>query len=86
MGYGILGMLLRGKRPWREIKNYARDRGMTWYNDRVDWLGGFPYEYASLEEIITYLEARGFVCERVKANDGVGCNQYLFLRKREHAE
>jgi SAM-dependent methyltransferase len=37
--------LVTGKNPKQQ------ERGMDFYYDVVDWVGGFPYEYASREEI-----------------------------------
>ncbi|GAB1446102.1 class I SAM-dependent methyltransferase [Flammeovirgaceae bacterium] len=83
MAYGILGMIIRGRNPYKAIREYRSNRGMTWYNDRIDWLGGYPYEYASVEEIVSYYGARGFLCKNIKARDGIGCNEFLFVNSKE---
>ena len=44
-----------------------RERGMSARRDRTDWIGGFPYEFATLESLVTYLEARGFTAETTRA-------------------
>lgn len=63
------------------IKNYKSSRGMNWWTDVKDWLGGFPYEYATREEITEFCEKRGFKLEKTLPNDGTGCNQFLFSKK-----
>ena len=40
--------ILKGKR----IKNYKKERGMDLFYDAVDWLGGFPYQSATKNNII----------------------------------
>lgn len=37
-----------------------KTRGMSIFHDVVDWLGGYPYEYATFEEIKGYVENLGF--------------------------
>lgn len=35
-------------------------RGMSLFYNMIDWLGGYPYEFASFEEIKNFVEGRGF--------------------------
>jgi 2-polyprenyl-3-methyl-5-hydroxy-6-metoxy-1,4-benzoquinol methylase len=35
-------------------------RGMSLFYNIIDWLGGFPYEYASFEEVKGFVEELGF--------------------------
>ena len=58
------------------------DRGMDFYYNVVDWVGGYPYEYATRAEVIHYLEARKFAL-RISAPADVptGCNEYVFVRQ-----
>jgi len=58
--------------------NKKRGRGMTVYNDIVDWFGGLPYEVASKEEIINYCLNLGL--KLMKLNDKEACIVYLFKR------
>ena len=64
----------------------AQDRGMVWFNDSLDWLGGYPYESATKEEIISYLEVKGFRILKAKNTKpsigifGSGCAEYLFTK------
>lgn len=65
-----------GRNPFR------KDRGMDFYHDVVDWIGGFPYECAKAEEISTKLEALNFELERlIPAAIPTGCNQFVFRRR-----
>jgi len=38
----------------------SRKRGMSIFYDAQDWLGGYPYEYATFEEIKKIMEGLGF--------------------------
>jgi 2-polyprenyl-6-hydroxyphenyl methylase/3-demethylubiquinone-9 3-methyltransferase len=66
----------KGQNPfgWNE----RIERGMTIYHDIVDWLGGLPYEVASVEEVTAYLEKKGFTSLRIKEVSEGGCSIYLF--------
>jgi len=62
--------------PWHKT------RGMDFYYDLVDWLGGYPYEYASSEEIVNYIVPQGFsLIKSIPAAVPTGCNEFLFMRK-----
>jgi 2-polyprenyl-3-methyl-5-hydroxy-6-metoxy-1,4-benzoquinol methylase len=54
-------------------------RGMDFFYDVIDWVGGYPYEYATAVEIIGVLRVLGFEPERVIAAEvPTGCNQFIF--------
>ncbi len=60
-----------------------RDRGMDFYYDVVDWVGGYPYEYASAEYVVAWLEELGLSCSsRRSPRVPTGCNELVF-RKRQ---
>jgi 2-polyprenyl-6-hydroxyphenyl methylase/3-demethylubiquinone-9 3-methyltransferase len=72
----IAKFLVTGKNPFARKK-----RGMTFYYDVIDWVGGYPYEYASKNEIVNYVEAKGFKLQKfVKASVPTGCNEYVFIK------
>ncbi len=51
-----------------------------WY-DIVDWVGGYPYETATPDEIFDFYRARGFSLRRLKSGGvGLGCNEFVFER------
>ena len=63
------------------LRHPFRDRrGMSTWHDAIDWLGGYPYEYASADEVTTFLSARGFDQLVVKPASGNGCSEYAFRR------
>jgi len=57
-------------------------RGMDFYFDVIDWVGGYPYEYASHEEVLTMVEPMGFTCTRfIPSQVPTGCNEFVFRRR-----
>lgn len=57
------------------------ERGMDFYYDVVDWVGGYPYEYASRAEVVAEVEALGFtVARQIPARVPTGCNEFVFQR------
>ena len=59
---------------------YREKRGMSRWRDIIDWVGGYPYEVATADEVIDYFEARGFSPRTVWRDNGLGCNQFVFER------
>jgi 2-polyprenyl-6-hydroxyphenyl methylase/3-demethylubiquinone-9 3-methyltransferase len=81
--YWLLACLRNRQNPVREAREYRSSRGMALRTDLVDWLGGYPYEYATAREIVDYCEnSCGLRCKRVipTPGDGTGNNQFVFER------
>jgi 2-polyprenyl-6-hydroxyphenyl methylase/3-demethylubiquinone-9 3-methyltransferase len=58
-----------------------KERGMDFWYDVIDWIGGYPYEYASTTEVTAFVEALGFRLERVRSPRApTGNNEYIFRR------
>jgi 2-polyprenyl-6-hydroxyphenyl methylase/3-demethylubiquinone-9 3-methyltransferase len=70
------GYLMLFKNPFSYINNYQRNRGMDFFTDVRDWLGGYPYEFATLEELINYFGDKGFTTRKVKESV-LGCHELL---------
>lgn len=68
--------LRRGSNPfaWNERKA----RGMDTWHDIIDWLGGLPYEVASVDEVVTTVQARGFALKQVEPAPEGSCHVFLF--------
>lgn len=61
-----------------------KKRGMDFYYDVVDWVGGYPYEYASAEEVQSIMRDSGFECVRHRAPQVLtGCNEFLFRKAQK---
>jgi 2-polyprenyl-6-hydroxyphenyl methylase/3-demethylubiquinone-9 3-methyltransferase len=77
---------LRGKNPM-VIFRESLARGMNLSHDVHDWLGGYPYETATAEELNSRICALGFTEERsFRIPDsigllGSGCHEFVFLRR-----
>ncbi len=70
--------VLRGRpgATWREVK---RMRGMGPWRDVVDWVGGYPFEVATPEQIFQFFRSRGYTLERLRTcAGGLGCNEFVF--------
>jgi len=60
------------------------DRGMSRWRDIVDWVGGYPYEAASPEQIFEFYQARGLRLVTLRCGGvGLGCNEFVFVREPE---
>lgn len=58
-----------------------KERGMSFWYDVIDWMGGYPYEYASTQEIESFVAGLGFTSQRtVPATTPTGCNEFVFLK------
>jgi 2-polyprenyl-6-hydroxyphenyl methylase/3-demethylubiquinone-9 3-methyltransferase len=65
-------------RTWTE---YRSRRGMNRWHDIIDWVGGYPYEFATPDQIFDFYRARGFTLTRLKCGGvGLGCNEFVFDR------
>ena len=77
----------------RNIRGYVRrwtcweKRGMSRWHDIVDWVGGYPFEVATPDEVAAFCGARGY--ELVRLTDvggGIGCNEFVLRRAAERHE
>ncbi len=55
------------------------DRGMSFWHDIVDWIGGFPFEVASPDAIAVLYRRRGFRLSQLKTTTRNGCNEFVFV-------
>ncbi len=61
---------------WTRYKN---GRGMNRWHDIIDWVGGYPYEVATVDEVFEFYKARGFHLTKVTTGGvGLGCNEFVF--------
>ena len=70
---------LRG-RPFQTFRDYGKNqRGMSFWQDLIDWVGGYPFEVSKPEQIFDFYRERGFVLTRLLTCGGtLGCNQFVF--------
>ncbi len=80
----LAAFLVTLRNPFREIRRYRGKRGMSWWYDLVDWVGGYPYEFASSGEMFSFCHGElGLQLERLHSTSSLGCNEFLFLRPRD---
>jgi hypothetical protein len=78
-----------GRNPFGYVFNYHnRTRGMSFHHDIHDWLGGYPYESASPDELAGFMAQHGLSIERsfqrpaaVKGFFGSHCDELVARRK-----
>ena len=75
--------LIRFRNPF--LRHIGDDRGMKFWTDVIDWVGGYPFEVASPEKVVTHLRQEGFSLVRQKlAGRRHGCNEFIFQRMIFH--
>jgi 2-polyprenyl-6-hydroxyphenyl methylase/3-demethylubiquinone-9 3-methyltransferase len=73
---------LKPQNYFRSWTSYKSGRGMSRWHDIIDWVGGYPYEVATPDEIFEFYKARGFSLTKVKTGGvGLGCNEFVFQKK-----
>ncbi|MBA3735469.1 MAG: methyltransferase domain-containing protein [Actinobacteria bacterium] len=78
--FGLLGaVLFKARRnPIEYVRAYGRrSRGMSFWRDVEDWLGGLPFEWTEPPRLIAFVRARGFEVDRVVTRPPGGNNEYL---------
>ncbi|HEX8135980.1 MAG TPA: class I SAM-dependent methyltransferase [Pyrinomonadaceae bacterium] len=79
---GLTKDLLRGRSPLARYAEYKKSRGMSIVHDWIDWLGGYPFEVARPEEILSFYRERGFSLEKmITCGGGLGNNQFVFAKR-----
>jgi 2-polyprenyl-6-hydroxyphenyl methylase/3-demethylubiquinone-9 3-methyltransferase len=54
---------------------------MNRWHDIIDWVGGYPYEVATVDQIFDFYKERGFTLSKVTSGGvGLGCNEFVFER------
>ncbi|MCP5143952.1 MAG: class I SAM-dependent methyltransferase [Gammaproteobacteria bacterium] len=65
---------------WRDY-SVTSTRGMSKWHDWIDWIGGYPYERATVEQMVDFYGKDGFRLEElVDRSSGYGCNEFVFDR------
>jgi hypothetical protein len=70
-------------RPYEYLRQWwakdGRERGMSRWHDMLDWVGGFPFEVASPDEVFEFCRAHGFELVSLRTVGGShGCNEFVF--------
>lgn len=84
MVYFFAGVIYAAKFAVTRRNPMEKQRGMKFFYDVVDWVGGYPYEYASRDEIERFVEGLGFRTKKfVPAEVPTGCNEFVFEKTAE---
>ena len=66
----------------RPYFNYKKKRGMNPFIDWTDWVGGYPFEVATPDEIIEFLGKRKFSLIKSVTISSLGCNEFVFNKNK----
>lgn len=91
IGKTRVACVVKGRKFDDLVRSYSEDaasRGMDFYRDVDDWLGGYPYESITPSECRAFMRGLGFELVREKALvQGIswatssGCDEWLFERR-----
>jgi SAM-dependent methyltransferase len=82
----VLDVLVLHKSPLKRYEEYRSLRGMSFYTDLVDWVGGYPFEVAKPEAIFDFFRLKGFELIKLKTVGGRnGNNEFVFANLRTHS-
>ncbi|WP_374012385.1 class I SAM-dependent methyltransferase [Pseudoxanthomonas koreensis] len=80
---------LTGRDHAAYVRDYGRGRGMDYFNDVHDWMGGYPYESISPQHCRQHFEQLGFVVQHdfsvapksvLSGLMGSGCDEFAFRK------
>ena len=56
-------------------------RGMIFWYDYLDWLGGYPFEVAKPTSVINFFNNKKFFLKKlINTNGKLGCNEFVFQK------
>jgi 2-polyprenyl-3-methyl-5-hydroxy-6-metoxy-1,4-benzoquinol methylase len=79
----MIGDLIRFRNPlpFKRWTDYKHNRGMSRWHDLVDWVGGYPFEVATPEDVFDFCRRQGFQLLKLKTcGGGLGCNEFVFRK------
>jgi 2-polyprenyl-6-hydroxyphenyl methylase/3-demethylubiquinone-9 3-methyltransferase len=81
-GITATAQVLRGRSVLAEIRERHAERGMDYWRDLEDWVGGYPYECARPAQVEAFVGELGFELKASRTRNTIASvNEYLFLRK-----
>ncbi|MEO6722075.1 MAG: class I SAM-dependent methyltransferase [Ferruginibacter sp.] len=73
-------LLLKPQIAIKPLLNYRKNRGMSIKHDIIDWIGGFPYEYATVTELNDFFKKHDFIVVKEIKTNSLGCNQIVYKK------
>jgi len=58
-----------------------KERGMDAWYDLIDWVGGYPFEVASVRELFEFYHAKSFLLDSIRTTNRSGCNELVFVKE-----
>lgn len=75
------GVIYVAKFIWTRQNPLNKQRGMDFWYDVIDWLGGYPYEYATPPQIESFVGEMGLrLRKQIPAQVPTGCNEFVFAQ------
>lgn len=79
-------MVLSRRNPVAFVRDYHQHRGMNYWNDLHDWLGGYPYESATPADAdamvgAAFARERAFIVSSRTGLLGTGCSEFVYRRR-----
>lgn len=72
-----------GENPLLVIRDYFKERGMEFWTDIRDWLGGYPMDFASARQVHDFA-ANQLNLELLQLKTGEANTEYLFRKQGAH--
>jgi len=67
----------------RLVKQRRYPRGMNIWYDLYDWLGGYPFEVSTPDQVFAHFRQKGYALSKLKTVGGrSGCYELVFQRQR----
>lgn len=67
---------------FRTLVPNQQARGMDWWRDILDWVGGYPFEVASPQLIVDFCYDLGFgLIKQKTVKNKHGCNEFVFVKR-----
>jgi SAM-dependent methyltransferase len=76
-------LLKAGAKLARDILTYKQSRGMEFWTDVRDWMGGWPMEFVKEQDYIRFCDEE-LGLEPLRLNSGEGNTEFLFRPKGSH--
>ena len=67
-------------RYFDQYREYKKSRGMSRIHDMIDWIGGYPYEFAKAQDLVSFYTKDGFRLTKLLENNGYGNHQLVFAK------
>ena len=78
--YSLKPYVTKGINPFTAIRNYKESRGMEFWTDVRDWLGGYPMDFAKTKDVVNFfLDECGLEVLDIKT--GLGNTEFIFRKK-----